>query len=146
MTLSNLTDQYFQRSTDPAIRGNRIAAANAALKQMIAQGYINPSQSRAQGIRGQTSINKGVLNQDGTVDQVEHFRVDLIDPKTKQPYAAGQSPNIQMTTPLSSTVANASTPPPGAIAQAPAGAAEGKRAQLPDGRVGVVRGGWVFAQ
>jgi hypothetical protein len=147
MTLSNLTDQYFQRSTDPAIRGNRIAAANAALKQMIAQGYINPSQSRAQGIRGQTSINKGVLNQDGTVDQVEHFRVDLIDPKTQQPYPAGQSPNIQMTTPLSSVVTGSgNTPPAGAIAQAPAGAAEGKRAQLPDGRVGVVRGGWVFPQ
>jgi hypothetical protein len=150
MTLSNLTDQYFQRSTDPAIRGNRIAAANAALKQMIAQGYINPNQDRSvsgfPGSTGSGSINKGVLNQDGTVDQVPHFRVDLIDPNTKQPYPAGQSPNIQMTTPLSSTVANASTPPAGAIAQAPAGAAEGQRAQLPDGRVGVVRGGWVFAQ
>jgi hypothetical protein len=88
-----------------------------------------------------------VLNQDGTVDQVEHFRVDLIDPKTQQPYPAGQSPNIQMTTPLSSVVTGSgNTPPAGAIAQAPAGAAEGKRAQLPDGRVGVVRGGWVFPQ
>jgi hypothetical protein len=153
LTLSNLTDQYFTRSTDPTIHGNRVGAANAAIQQLIRQGYINPQQDRSMHISGQTSINKPILNSDGTTDQVPHFRIDIRNPKIKNPddpskeiYPPGQAPMVQMAPSISSTVADAvakNQPPAGAIAKAPAGAANGRKSINPPG---VVRDGWVFPQ
>jgi hypothetical protein len=152
LTLGNLTDEYYYRSTNPQIRGNRVGAANAAIQQLIREGMINPNQDRSvSGMPGSTgagSINKGVFNKaTGQVEPQQYFRVDILDPKTKQPFAAGQAPTVHMTPSLSSVVVPkppANDNPP--IADAPPGAPDGRRAQLPDGRVGVVRGGKVYAQ
>jgi hypothetical protein len=153
-TLQNLTDQYFTRSPDPSIRGNRVAAADAAVQQLIRQGRINPNQSRdvsgAPGSAGPSTINKPVYNPaTKTVEQKPHFRVDLLDPNTKRPVAPGTANNIPMETPpLSSvvapTAAKSSQPPAGALGPAPPGAADGTTGTTSTGQRGVVRGGWVF--
>jgi len=179
-TLQNLTDQYFTYSPDKSIRGNRVGAADAAIQQLIRDKYIDPNQSRAGGWTPGSltalTINKPVFNKDGSITQVPHFRVDIVDPKTGKPFPSGKAPTIPMAmssvvTPAvadqqttSSTAApqvppvppvpvapRPATPPavtpPGAIAQAPPGTPDGKRAAVPGtNQVGVVRGGWVFAQ
>ena len=151
VTLQNLTDQYFTRSPDPSIRGNRVAAANAAIQQLIKQGYIDPNQSRAgslaPGSITATTIQKPVFNKNGTIEQVPHFRVDIKDPKTGKVYGAGQAPTVPMATAppsLSSTVAGSNTPPAGALGPAPEGAADGTTGTTSTGQRGVVRGGWVY--
>ena len=146
VTLSDLTDQYFTRSTDPAIRNNRVAAANAAIKQLIQAGMINPQQDRGLGLTGQTTINKGVYNKDTkSIEPQPRFRVDLLNPETKQPYPPGQPPKVRMT----GSPANAVTPDAAAakpIGTAPPGTPDGKRVQLPDGTIGRSRGGMVYAE
>jgi hypothetical protein len=154
LTLQDLTDQYFYKSPDSNIKGNRVAAANAAIKQLIAEQYIKPDQDRGVGLYpGSTSsgsINKGVLQDDGSVSQVPHFRVDIMDPKTGQPYPRGKAPKVRMQS-LSNDVAKstatattATTPPAGALGPAPPGAADGTTGTTSTGQRGVVRGGWVF--
>jgi hypothetical protein len=153
-TLQNLTDQYFTRSPDPSIRGNRVAAADAAVQQLIRQGRINPNQSRDTGLtpgaNAPSTIMKPVYNPaTKTIEQKPHFRVDLLDPTTKQPVAPGTANNIPMDAPpLSSavapTAAKSNQPPAGALGPAPPGAADGTTGTTSTGQRGVVRGGWVF--
>jgi len=151
-TLQNLTDQYFTYSPDKSIRGNRVGAADAAIQQLIRDKYIDPNQSRAGGWAPGSltalTINKPVFNKDGSITQVPHFRVDIVDPKTGKPFPSGKAPTIPMA--MSSVVAPAvaatkdQTPPAGALGPAPAGAADGTTGTTSTGQRGVVRGGWVF--
>jgi hypothetical protein len=153
VTLQNLTDQYFSRSPDPAIRGNRVAASDAAVQQLIEEGRIDPSQSRTTsvwpGANIPTTINKSVYNPASkTIEPKPHFRVDLLDPKTKKPVAPGAVVSVPMAAPpLSSVVAPTAAkgqPPAGALGPAPPGAADGTTGTTSTGQRGVVKGGWVF--
>jgi hypothetical protein len=166
--LTALSEQYFRY--DPETRGNRITATNKAIQQLADEGYINLKQPRTLSAFGQpTSIN--VANKDGVLQ--EHFRVDLLDPKTKKPYAEGQVPPITMRR-LSNAVMPAAPagpgprgpaplvtgrPPGGAAAPAapaapaagaPTGAIGTARPGTPDGpatisgKPVVVRGGYIF--
>jgi hypothetical protein len=147
-TLSNLTDEYF-RNGGPAVRGDRIAATNAAIQQLISQKLIDPNQSRALGLTGNTSIIKNIQQKTGNYLAQPRFRLDITDPATGKVAEAGHAPVIHMAPSLASTVVPNNTPVPATnqpIADAPPGAPDGRRAQLPDGRVGVVRGGKVYAQ
>jgi hypothetical protein len=149
-----LTDQYFTRSPDPSIRGNRVAAADAAVQQLIEEHRIDPSQSRTTGILPgsniSSTIKKPVYNPaTKTIEDQDRFRVDLLDPNTKKPVAPGAVQRIPMKAPsLSSvvapTAAKSSQPPAGALGPAPPGAADGTTGTTSTGQRGVVRGGWVF--
>jgi len=167
--LSDLTDQYYRY--DPETRGNQVTSANKAIKQLIEEKRINPAQGRTTGwISDDKTINKTVLTKDGP-QQVQHFRVDLLDEAGK-PIKEGQPvPRIMMRR-LSNAVAPGGPtgpqprgpaplvtgrPPggpaaaaPAAPAGAPAGAIGAARPGTPDGpaTIGgkpvVVRGGYIF--
>jgi len=152
--LLDLSNQYFRM--DPQTRGDRAASTDKAIQQLADEGYINLQQSRQQGLSGHTSIMKTGYDKNGNPTQQEHFRVDLLDPKTKQPYAAGKLPPITMRRSVSSAIVPPSTQqppqvppqtplPPGAIAVAPAGTADGHIGTSADGRTRVVvRNGFVY--
>lgn len=123
ITLDNLTNEYFARSPDMTVRGNRIASANAAIQQLIRQGYINPNQSRTLGISGTTSINKSVVHKDGSITQDPHFRADILDLTTKKAVPPGQAPVVHMAAP--STVGTVMANAAGAAGQTPGGVAGG---------------------
>jgi hypothetical protein len=166
-----LTDQYFRY--DPETRGNQVTSANKAIKQLIAEGRIDPNQGRTTGwISDEKTLNKTVLTKEGP-KQVPHFRVDLIDPATKKPYPEGATiPRVTMRTPTMATTvapgptgpaprgpaplvtgrppggppataAPGSALPPGALAPAP-GVPDGTQGTLSDGRRSVVRGGFAY--
>ena len=153
VTLQNLTDQYFTYSPDRSVRGNRVAAADAAIQQLIEEHRIDPSQSRTTGIMPganiSSTINKSTYNAATKATEPQpRFRVDLLDPNTKKPVAPGAVVNIPMKpASLSSVVAPTATKgsmPAGALGPAPPGAADGTTGTTNTGQRSVVRGGWVF--
>jgi hypothetical protein len=153
-TLSALSDQYFKY--DPDTRGNRIIATDKAIQQLVDEKYLDPNPSRRAAIIGSTSIELPVRDKEGNiVKTAPHYRVDLLDPKTGKPYAEGKAPAITMRRSVSSAVVPPSTQqpqvppptplPPGAIAVAPAGTADGHIGTSQDGRTRVVvRNGFVY--
>lgn len=113
--LSDLSDQYFLRG-DIGVKGNRIAATNAALKQLAVQQYIYPNQDRDTGFssNASTSVNKPVFDKAGNPLAPEpHFQVHLYKPGTDQIYGPGQAPKVMMTTPSLSSAMPIGTAPPG---------------------------------
>lgn len=145
-TLLDLSNQYFRM--DPQTRGDRAASTDKAIQQLADEGYLNLQQDRQQGLRGHTSIMKTGYDKNGNPTQQEHFRVDLLDPKTKQPYTAGKLPQITMRRSVSSAI----VPPSGAGAgpqigsPAPVGWPEGKTGTIhtPSGNVRAVNRGGVL--
>jgi hypothetical protein len=132
-TLLDLSNQYYRM--DPQTRGDRAASTDKAIQQLADEGYIDLKQDRATLIGGHTNINKTGYDKNGNPIQQEHFRVDLLDPVTKQPYAEGKIPQITMRRSVSSAIVPPSSGAgAGAQAQiggpAPAGWPEGKTGTL----------------
>jgi hypothetical protein len=144
--LRDLSNQY--RNADP--KGDRIAATQKAINQLVSQGYIIPGQTRSRPTSRSFTNNKT-----GEITQTPHFQVDLHDPKTLQPYAAGKAPtSIPMqalsgavTTPAPSAKPAATPAPTGGqkVGRAPAGTPDGPYT-LPGGQVVDVRGGIAYAR
>ena len=110
---SDLTQQYY--NSGPT-KGNHITSANAALQQLTAQGFINPQQSR--GYQSPTG-SETKITKDTKAGPVNRFKIDLVDPTTGQPYAAGKAPKIVMQPPVSSVIPPAGAAPAPAPAPAP---------------------------
>jgi len=147
--LTDLADQYFNNSTDKTIRNDPIAAANAALKQMVRQGYINLNQDRSIGYYpgGETSyLQKPVFDKAGNIVQhTPRFKVDIINPVTKKPYAPTEVPARIPMAEAGGAVPAAGAAKGGSLGPAPPGVPEGGTVYGPDGKpAGVNRGGQVY--
>ena len=145
--LRDLSNQY--RNADP--KGDRIAATQKAINQLVSEGYIIPGQTRSRSTSRSFTNNKT-----GEITQTPHFQVDLHDPTTLQPFPAGKAPTSIPMQPLSGAV---TTPAPGAkpvpgattkpasgtvIRPAIPGVPDGETGTGPDGTKYIVRGGnWV---
>jgi hypothetical protein len=157
--LNNLTQQYLLYGPREA-RENPSTAADMAIAQLLRQKYINPQQSRTMARPyiggGTTVVNRPTL--DGGTS--EAFRIELMNPKTGEPYAPGEAPSsIPMDrAPLSPTVAPfdrtapPATPRPPAAGPAAApttaaparlapGADMGPASGIPEGHTGTAAGG-----
>jgi hypothetical protein len=165
-----LEDQYYQAGG----RRDHVLAANQAYQQLVDEKYIDPKQSRDEGVFSK-SMTMTKIDKDNNPHP--YFRVEMMQPGTNTPYEAGKAPMVQMRTagapaatpvppastlftPRTSRVPPAATTglppapasggggmPPGALARAPAGAPEGSIGNSAKyGRVRVVNGFYFPAQ
>ena len=139
--LNQLTSDFMQRGP-PGVKGNPIAAFNAAHAQLLRQGYMNPTYSRDTGL-----LDRGSVIQTTQYDKAgnpiglsPHFKIDIVQPSGPnkgKAYPPGTAPkSIPMDLGLSSTV----TPEPvgKALYDAPGmpngqGVINGKRVIVRDG-------------
>ena len=141
--LSDLASQYV-RNGPPEVRNNPVAAANKALQQLLSQGFINRTQDRT--VTGYPWSTTSITRPDIKGNMVERFPIQLVDPKTHQPYPAGTGPTqIPMLRPLSSAVTPAAPRASAApIGRAPPGTPDGP--QTIGGKSVNVVGGLVYPQ
>jgi hypothetical protein len=158
--LSNLAHQYFIYGPREA-REDFATATDMAIAQLIRQKYINPNQDRTMARPyvggGTTVVNKPTLGG----GSAEHFRIELMNPETGQPYDAGKAPaTVPMDRSISSTPgltapfervpgptapATAAAPAGSAAARVPPGTPAGPAPGLPEGHTGTNGpGGQVF--
>jgi hypothetical protein len=100
----DLEDQYYRAGG----RRDHVLAANQAYQQLVDDKYINPNQSRDEGVfsHGMTMTK---TKKDGTADTF--FRVEMMKPGTDTPYEAGKAPLVQMRTPAAPPAGTTSTTP-----------------------------------
>jgi hypothetical protein len=175
-TLSNLTDEYFRNGGPTVRGDRIASTNAAIQQLVRQKYIDPSQDRSAYVSNASTSITKSILQKSGQIVPQTRFRIDIKDPTTGKVAEAGHAPVVHMegAPSLANTVAPNNTPVPPApvppawrvpqpasvppvpqapapqagtpIAMAPPNSPDGARAQLPDGRVGVVRSGKVYAQ